>query len=253
MKIRIYNVVHKEQISLHLPLIIGDIDFKINDGIIEVWNTTRRELVPTKWPIVEGAFKILVRLVPGENDIQLKHQDEMLKITLIFTYPHFKQFVRPVYITLTDDDGYFQGPEGEDCSVDSALERIKIGAMLIQTFTAEKMKEHGFGRQTFQLEVDANYEPVCNIFKSKLTLDRAHAMTGNELWTYFARELMTSSNFADKDLCKWYCFMSFTRYEPPNGECPKTHSEILKYTKGHTALGKSCRYINSIEALLKCS
>ncbi|KAL4223299.1 hypothetical protein ACF0H5_016770 [Mactra antiquata] len=99
------------------------------------------------------------------------------------------------------------------------------------------MKEHGFGRQTFQLEVDSNYEPICNVFKSKLTLEHAHSMTGNELWTYFARELMTSSNFGKKDLCKWYCFMSFTRYQPPEGECPKTHSEILKYTKGHTALG----------------
>jgi hypothetical protein len=238
MKIRVYNVAHGEHIPLHLPLIVGDVDYKIDDGEIEVWNASRRELVATKWPVIEGAFKVLVRLVPGDNDINLRYQDEILKITLTFTFPHFKQFVRPVYIVLADDDGYFQGPDDEDCSVDSALERIKIGAMLIQTFTAEKMKEHGFGRQAFQLECDANYEPVCNVFKSRLTLERAHSMTGNELWTHFARELMMSSSFTDKDLSKWYCFMSFTRYEPPLSETPKTHSEILKYTKGHTALGK---------------
>lgn len=238
MKIRVYNVAHGEHIPLHLPLIVGDIDFKSDDGEIEVLNSSRKETVATKWQVIEGAFKVLVQLIPGKNDIDLKYEDEILKLTLFFTFPHFKQFVRPVYIVLADDDGCFQGPEDEDCSVDSALERIKIGAMLIQTFTAEKMKEHGFGRQTFQLECDTNYNPVCNVFKSKLTLQCAHDMGGNELWNYFARELMTSSSFSNKDLCKWYCFMSFTRYKPPSSEAPKTHSEILKCTKGHTALGK---------------
>lgn len=237
MKIRVYNVAHGEQVPLHLPLIVGDIDFKTDDGEISVWNSSRHETLETKWPIIDGAFKILVRLIPGENVINLKYHDEVLKLTLVFTFPHFKQFVRPVYIVLADDDGYFQGPVEEDCSVDSALERIKIGAMLIQTFTAEKMKEHGFGRITFQLECDANYEPICNVFRSKLTLAEANAMAGNEFWAHFGRELMASS-FTDKDICKWYSFMSFTRYTPPDSECPKTHSEILKYTKGHTALGK---------------
>lgn len=237
MKIRVYNVVHGEHISLHLPLIIGEIDCKIDSGEIEVWNTSRQEKVPMKWPIVEGAFKALVKLIPGENSINLKYNDEILTLTLVFVFPQFKNFVRPVYIVLSNDDGYFQGPKGEDCSVNSALERIKLGAMLIQTFTAEKMKEHGFGRQTFQLEVDASFEPICSVFRSKLTLEKAHHMTGNELWTHFARELMTTSSFTDKDSCKWYCFMSFTRYEPPEGVTPKSHTEILRYTKGHTALG----------------
>ncbi|WAR02650.1 YK66-like protein [Mya arenaria] len=237
MKIRVYNVVHGERISLHLPLLVGEIDGSIEDGSIEVRNTSRHEGVATVWPVIEGAFKGLVRLIPGANHIQMTHCDEILTLTLVFTFPHFKYFVRPVYIVLSGDDGYFQGPEEEDCTVDSALERIKLGAMLIQTFTAEKMKEHGFGRVSFQLEVDANYEPVCHVFHSKLTLEEAHCMTGNDLWTYFARELMISSNFVDKEICKWYCFMSFTRYSPPSDITPSTHSEILKYTKGHTALG----------------
>ena len=239
MKIRVYNVAHGDKISLHLPLIIGDIDCSVEDGEITVWNATRQENVRTVWPVVEGAFKFLVQLTPGENSINIQFRDEILKLTLVFTFPYFKNFVRPVYIVCSDDDGYFQGPENEDCSLDSALERIKLAAMLIQTFTAEKMKEHGFGHQTFQLEVDSNFEPRCSLFRSTLTLEKAHSMTGNELWTHFAQELMTSSNFGDKNICKWYCFMSFTRYTPPlDSELPKTHTDILKYTKGHTALGR---------------
>ena len=239
MKIRVYNIVHGERISLHLPLLVGEIDCKTDDGIIEVRNISRNETKSIVWPIVEGTFKVLVRLVPGENQIQLKHEDEILSISIVFTFPDCKYFVRPLYIILSDDDGYFQGPENEDCSVVSALERIKLGAMLIQTFTAEKMKEHGFGRQSFQLEVNENFEPMCSVFHSKLSSEKALSMTGNDLWTHFARELMTTSDFKDKELCKWYCFMSFTRYNLPEGaDTPKSHSEILNYTKGHTALGK---------------
>ena len=238
MKIRVYNVAHGEKISLHLPLIIGDIDCITDDSEITVWNSSRHENLRTSWPVIDGAFKFLVQLTPGENHINIQFRDEILKFTLVFTFPYYKYFVRPVYIVCSDDDGYFQGPVDEDCSIDSALERIKLGAMLIQTFTAEKMKEHGFGRQTFQLEIDSNFEPTCCLFRSKMTLEKAHSMSGNKLWTHFARELMTSSNFADKDLCKWYCFMSFTRYSPPKDtDTPRTHSDILKYTKGHTALG----------------
>lgn len=241
MKIRVYNIVHGERISLHLPLLVGDIDGKTDNGVIEVSNKSGQKGEPACWPVIEGAFKVLVRLVPGENQIKLKHEDEILSMSIVFTFPNLRYFVRPVYIVLKDDDGYFQGPDAEDCSINSALERIKLGAMLIQTFTAEKMKEHGFGRLSFQLEVDTNYEPVCSVFRSKLTLEKAHSMTGNNLWTHFARELMTASDFEDKDLCKWYCFMSFTRYDlPPGAETPRSHSEILQYTKGHTALGE-CR------------
>lgn len=251
MKIRVYNVIHGERISLHLPLLIGEIDGKTDDGWILVTNKSRGEIQPIKWPIIEGMFKALVRLVPGENDICLKYKDEILSLSLVFTFPNLKNFVRPVYIILKDDDGHFQGPDGENCSVESALERIKLGAMLIQTFTAEKMKEHGFGRQSFQLEVDENFEPICNVFHSRLKLDEAHTMTGNDLWTYFARELMTKADFKDKESCKWYCFMSFTRYfPPPPGEVPKNHTEILKYTKGHTALGNQMFYVPVSEKTL---
>lgn len=63
-------------------------------------------------------------------------------------------------------------------------------------------------------------------------------MSGGDLWMYFAKELMSSRDIPDKEKCKWFAFISFTRYQAPEGHLPKSHSEILKCTKGHTALGK---------------
>lgn len=223
----------------HLPLLVGDIENCTSDGFIEVVNSSDPESERLKWPVVEGAFKVLVKLIRGQNLIHLKYDDEILIFKLYRENPSFKHFVRPVYVICEEDDGYFQGPDGEDCSPQSALDRITLGAMLIQTFTAENLKEHGLGRYTFQLETNQSNEPMCHLFRSKLTLERAQSMSGGDLWNHFAKELM-ESDFENKDMCKWYCFMSFTRYKPPEDvPYPKTHGEILKYTKGHTALGKN--------------
>jgi hypothetical protein len=135
--------------------------------------------------------------------------------------------------------GTFQAPEDEENGIDSARRRIALGCRLLQTFTAEKLHEHALGRKSFVLESDLRPDvAACHVFTSKLTTQQAHAMTGGELWMYFARELMSSRLFKDKDCCKWFAFMSFTRYCPPEGVIPKSHSDVLKSTKGHTALGK---------------
>jgi len=111
---------------------------------------------------------------------------------------------------------------------------------MLQTFTAEKLNDHGFGHQTFALETDLYPKRAsCHIFDSKLSVGEVHRMTGTELWTYFARELMSSESFKDdRDQCKWFAFMSFTRYcVPPSTHAPASHSEVVSLTKGHTALG----------------
>ncbi|XP_067684647.1 uncharacterized protein [Haliotis asinina] len=237
MRIKVYNVGDREVVTYHIILLLGEIDDCLDDGVLDVWNSNDMSRRRYQWPVVEGCFKVLMELKLGENILSVQFEDEVLTLSLIFEEPKFAHFVRPVYIVLSDDDGYFQGPDDEDCSPTSAIRRITLGAQLIQTFTAEKMKEHGFGRQTFQLETGDDYAPLCHLFRSKLTTEQAYAMSGNDLWSHFAKELMTS-HLRNKDKCKWYCFMSFTRYQPPSDtDIPKTHSEILRYTKGHTALG----------------
>ncbi|XP_063396342.1 uncharacterized protein LOC134680958 [Mytilus trossulus] len=232
---KILNFNNGDTISYHLPLFIGDLELCCQ-GDVTVWNSSCKKTNKIEWPIVDGRFKALVKLVCGKNLICIEWGSELLTLTLFFHPPLFRHYVRPVYIICSNDDGYFQGPDDEDCSPQCAQEKITLAAMLIQSFTAEKMSEHGFQRSTFQVEHGQDNEPGCKIFQSKLTRNEAHSMTGDELWSYFARELIEFDS-ASKDYCKWFCFMSFTRYFPPENYVPKTHGEILKSTKGHTALG----------------
>ena len=97
------------------------------------------------------------------------------------------RFVRPVYVICANSDGTFECPIGEDNSVDSAKERIAFNARLLQTFMAEQLNVHGFGRQTFRLEEDDDSKVKVNIFHSKLDLDEAIKMSGDDLYGYFLK------------------------------------------------------------------
>ena len=95
--------------------------------------------------------------------------------------------MRPVYIVCANSDGKFEAPSGEDNSVESAKQRLAFNTRILQTFTAEHMNLHGFGRITFRLEEDDNGDVKVNVFQSKLELDSALCMSGEKLYDYFQK------------------------------------------------------------------
>ena len=97
------------------------------------------------------------------------------------------RYVRPVYVICQNSDGAFDAPEGEENSVESALARIATNARLLQTFTAENLYRHGLGRKTFRLEETEDGGVKVNIFKSKLDLNEALKMSGDELYGVFEK------------------------------------------------------------------
>jgi hypothetical protein len=107
-----------------------------------------------------------------------------------------------------------------------------LGARLLQTLTAEKLREAGHGRKTFQLERDLD-GPECLIMHSTLHVDRARTMSQRELWESIGRELMTGP-LASKDR-KYMAFLSCTKYK--GARSPRTHEDILARTQAHAALG----------------
>lgn len=233
-----------DTVTYSLALLSGDILPSLPQGLITTYNA----LDPNNnllWPVYNGTFKAIIPLQPGNNTVVLESGDEEVRIELIYHLPLREKFVRPIYIVCADDDGQFQGPENVDCSIQSACEKITLGTKLLQSFTAEKLHEHNVGRKTFALESEIDTsKPSCYVYRTKLKLNQAYNMSGGDLWMYFAKELMSSKEFERKDSCKWFAFMSFTRYAPPSpGILPRSHSEVLQFTKGHTALGTVHIYI----------
>ncbi|XP_068629945.1 uncharacterized protein [Battus philenor] len=191
----------------------------------------------TQWDVYNREFKILVDLRKGENIIQLEYAEVHHK-TLILDYTPRKTNLRvtPLYIVCQGHDGCFQSPPDVDNSIDSACSRIAIGSKLIQSLTAEKLYESGFGRKTFQLEHEINpRKPECIVFRSTLNVNKARKMKQGELWTHFGREIMLSDLGSNER--KYLGFISCTRYKGTDIDKPMTHDEIVALTEAYAALG----------------
>ncbi|XP_071867583.1 uncharacterized protein [Bombus fervidus] len=226
-EISITNVTDGESLCYSLALIRGRTSMAYS--FITVRNEDNQS---SEWPIVSGEFRVIVELTRGPNKLELEVAGQKKGLVLIHEPRTTRLRVTPVYVVCFGHDGYFQGPQGEDQSPESATIRIGLGARLLQTLTAEKLREAGYGRKTFQLERDLG-GMECLIMHSMLDVDQARAMNQRELWKFIARELMTGP-LASEDR-KYLAFLSCTRYRgAPN---PRTREDILARTQGHAALG----------------
>ena len=124
MPVCIQNLCSGDEISYSLPLISGEIQPPNSQETIHVHCHSRT----ISWPVVCGRFKALVELVPGVNCIEMKCGDDSLVFILHLKLPVSEYFVRPIYIKCRGDNGEFQGPEDEDRSANSAIQRISLAA-----------------------------------------------------------------------------------------------------------------------------
>lgn len=233
MVIKVTNYESNVIINLSLPLVIGEISC-VGQTEIHIQNKSSNSNIVI-WPVINGKFKALIPLIPGENIINFWCNSNSHTLSLIYEPLKFKRFIRLVYIKCKDDDGLFQAPEKEDNSIDSACKRIILGAQMLQTFTYDKIKEHNINGKTFHLEEKAG-QPICHVFTSSLTLNKALQLNDGQLWRHFAVELMNSNLRVGND-CKFLAFLSFTRYTNNYNKPPLNHKEILQMTLGHVALG----------------
>lgn len=173
-------------------------------------------------------FKILVELSSGLNEFTIIYCCASLTFCLEYIEPNTELVVSTVYIICAGHDGKFQAPEYENNSIESACKRILTGAKLLQCIIAEKLFEFNLGRRTFKLEKD------CHVFYSKLHCDTARQMRQDELWTHFAREIISSHLKSDNK--KMLALLSCTRYQSHFKSKTPLYENILEQTQAHVAL-----------------
>lgn len=181
--------------------------------------------------IINFFSKAFVNLITGKNEICLKTENSSLNMTIFHKVPSetSKRF-RVLYVVCEDDNGEFQSPPNFDNSAASALKRISLASRLLQTFIAENIYKKFGIRKTISFKNET--EGVCELYKTKLTLEKALNMRQNELFLHLANEIMANKYFFDEN-CKYVAVLSFTRFVPaaPNS------NDIFENTKGFCALG----------------
>lgn len=233
---------HKPGSIVHYPLVLLSGVCRSDCSTASVFVANLSGLCPdhfTPWPTAYGAFKVIVQLVRGRNDLVLKHDRDCQTFTLFFEPVLHNQckYVRLVYVTCSDapQNGNFQGPEEENCSIESACNRIGLGMQILQMAMAETLAASGIGNKSFCLECTEEGKAVVHVFESELRYGEALAMTSEDIWNYVATELM-NSKLRDGDRCKFVAFLSWTRYQG-DGVRPTTHGEVMKRVSGHVMIG----------------
>ena len=214
--ILVENLADAERVGYQLLLIRGSVGGE-TDRLEVSAGPDRRT-----WPVVDGRFKALVMLKRGRNEIHLSVPGHRTR-PLIVNYDPIKsnRFVRMVYVVAAGSDGRFQAPPGEPDDIESAARRLAFAGLLLQTATAELMYEAGYGRKTFRLYRNGAGDVETIIHRNKLTMEKAHEMTGLGIWRKLYRDLDRSGGN-----CRSVAVMQMTRYDP---QARKAYA--------HTALG----------------
>ncbi len=197
----------------------------VGDGAeaITVTNTSsERDSSTLTGAVAGGRFKVLAELVPGANTLSLSDGvGEPASFTLNYkpqTNPHY---VRVIWMTDEGGDTAYPVPGGDDPQ--NYTDKLATMALLLQTFTAERMHDEGFGRRTFNLEFDDDGEVKVHTLAAPEAKEHYYALHDQKWWGEIARWL----NREHRDPhAKNLVIAAYTHKDPETGKL-----------SAHTALG----------------
>ena len=192
---------------------------------LEIKNTNApKHAKPVKVVIHKGKFKALVELSVGPNVLQLSTDKKGTPLSFEINYkPQTNpNYVRLVWMTDKSGDATYAVPE-KDIQQDYES-RLRTAALLMQTFTAERMNDLGYGHRTFRLERDSQGQVIIHTLKGSQDRQFYYDLGDTNNWW---REVYRWINREHPDpLAKNIVLAAYTRKDPETGKM-----------KGHTALG----------------
>ena len=174
-----------------------------------------------RFPAVDGKYQAAVELKPGANMVRVASGRETVKVQVVYKPMKTPYLVRTVYLVAKDESPEFEGPEGMDRT--TFRKKLDLALKMMQSVAAESMREAGYGRKTFPLELGPDGKVVVHVVKTDATGDLLRSMEGNALWGRFYGELEKSFPYDVNKVCG---VMAFTRWD-------RRGQKGL----GHTALG----------------
>ena len=104
-------------------------------------------------PVAQGRYVAVVPLRPGANRIVLEAGGVRRTVEIGYRPATTPYKGRVVYVTGQEGDTRFETPNPQDQDYRS---RLDVAVRLMQAFTAEQMRAHGYGPKTFALDLDRN-------------------------------------------------------------------------------------------------
>jgi len=169
----------------------------------------------------KGRFVALSELIPGENRLVINAGDASLPVTLHYK-PHTSPWVvRLFYLVGSDGKTDYQTPLSDDTQ--DWQGKLATAGRLMQTFTAERLYDLGYGRKTFNLETGENGNVIVHLLRAPQEREHYYGKSGLDMWNLSNRLV---GNQYPLPRSKNLVVCSFTWFDP---ETRKTHC--------HAALG----------------
>jgi len=219
--IRLSNCENGTTIRYPVPLLRGTIADAEATTLVVINQSSQRDTRELKGLVHKGKFKALTELVPGKNDLILRAGRHELPLTLNYEPQTNPYFVRMIYMTDNTGDTKYQSsvendPQDYAAKFDTALK-------IMQTFTAERMHNLGYGRCTFNLEFDENGKVKVHTFKGDHPAEYYYAMNDGAWFGHIGGRL---DRRFPMETARNVVIAAYTRFDP------KT-----RRVRGHTALG----------------
>lgn len=184
------------------------------------------------WPVTlaSGKFKAFVLLpAPGKYLITLRFGAYAHRAFPIAYAPVASRYVvRFYYQKCCDASGEgFDSPRGVDNSDQTAIDKIRFNALLMQTVTAEMFHDAGLPRKTFAMEFAADGLPIVQFLHSSFTNARARSIHDQELIRLVHEDINAYGLDAHPELeFKHAVILGCSKFNP-----------VTQKAEGHTALG----------------
>jgi hypothetical protein len=216
------NFQDKETVRYPVVLLLGTIR-DANATEIAVINRSAKKESKRNWSGIahRGRFKALVELQPGKNQLEISAGKAKTSLILGYRLQTNPYVIRMVYFTDKSGKTAFQTPIADDPQ--DFRGKFDTALKLLQCFTAEEMNAQGYGRRTFNLELDENGRVVTHILKGDLAEEDYWKMDDGKIYELVDAAIgrqMPNPNAIN------LAVLQFTSFDP-----------ATKINRAHTALG----------------
>ncbi|WP_028595630.1 PA14 domain-containing protein [Paenibacillus assamensis] len=209
--IEVTNFSDNQTIDYPLPLIRGLLA-DTNATSIAVTNTSsNRNTKVMQGQVHQGQFKVFADLVPGENSLLIQHGTQQTTLKLTYVPQSNNAVVRIFWYVPSDGNTHYQTHIPNDPQNYAA--KLSTFMKVIQSFTAESMNNNGYGRKTFNMELDNTTGKVnVHVLKSNHPISYYHNKTykGDDLYYEVAGLIPQQYPQAGT---KNLAFVGFTKYD----------------------------------------
>lgn len=219
--IRVVNHQDGSTIRYPVPLLRGVLGGESLDRMTITNTSSDRDTRRLEAVVHKGRFKGLAELVPGRNELLLAAGKHEKRFVL-----HYRPQTNPYVVRIiyhTDKSGQTDYMTQLDDDPQNYAEKLDTAMKLMQTFTAERMADMGFGRVTFNLELDDRGKVIVHTVKGDHPAEHYYGMKGNQWFDHLRRSLEKEFSY---ETGINVVLPAYTRFDPET-----------KRLRGHTALG----------------